>query len=136
MNTILGEGPLWHPLEACLYWLDIEAGILFRYHPHNDQIETFSLGKRAGCFAFRQKGGLITATENGLAYWDQNYGLSANFVDLYPSGAANMMNDGTCGCRWPLLVGSKGPSSHLPSSLRPKRNGKHNFRRRHDFQWN
>ena len=94
VNAILGEGPLWNPLEACLYWLDIEVGMLFRYHPHNDQIETFSLGKRAGCFAFRQKGGLIIATENGLAYWDQNHGLSANFVDLYPSGAANMMNDG------------------------------------------
>ena len=110
LNAILGEGPLWHPLEACLYWLDIEAGMLFRYHPHNDQIETFSLGKRAGCFAFRQKGGLIIATENGLAYWDQNHGLSANFIDLYPSGAANMMNDGRVDAAGSFWVGSKGPT--------------------------
>jgi len=30
LNMILGEGPLWHPLEERLYWLDIEAGTLFR----------------------------------------------------------------------------------------------------------
>ena len=110
LNAILGEGPLWHPREACLYWLDIEAGSLFRYYPQSDQVNTFSLGKRAGCFAFRQKGGLIIATENGLAYWDENMGLSANFVDLYPLGSANMMNDGRVDSAGRFWVGSKGPT--------------------------
>jgi sugar lactone lactonase YvrE len=109
LNTILGECPLWHPLEACLYWLDIEAGTLFRYHPHNDHIETFSLGKRAGCFAFRQKGGLVIATENGLAFWNEQHGLSPNFIDLYPKGSANMMNDGRVDAAGRFWVGSKGP---------------------------
>jgi len=109
VNAILGECPLWHPLEACLYWLDIEAGMLFRYHPHNDHIETFSLGKRAGCFAFRRKGGLVIATENGLAFWNEQHGLSPNFIDLYPKGSANMMNDGRVDAAGRFWVGSKGP---------------------------
>ena len=29
----IGEGPLWHPLERRLYWVDIPAGRLFRYDP-------------------------------------------------------------------------------------------------------
>ncbi len=28
-----GEGPLWHPLEQRLYWVDIPRGRLFRYDP-------------------------------------------------------------------------------------------------------
>jgi sugar lactone lactonase YvrE len=27
----IGEGPLWHPQEKRLYWVDIPDGILFRY---------------------------------------------------------------------------------------------------------
>jgi sugar lactone lactonase YvrE len=110
LNAILGECPLWHPREACLYWLDIEAGSLFRYHLLKDQLDTFSLGKRAGCFAFHQKGGLIIATENGIAHWDENHGLSANFVELYPLGSANMMNDGRVDPAGSFWVGSKGPT--------------------------
>ncbi|HEY9529541.1 MAG TPA: hypothetical protein VIR02_20795, partial [Anaerolineales bacterium] len=26
----IGENPLWHPLEHCLYWTDIPRGRLFR----------------------------------------------------------------------------------------------------------
>ena len=29
----LGEGPLWHPLEKKLYWLDILEGIIYQYNP-------------------------------------------------------------------------------------------------------
>lgn len=111
LNMVLGEGPLWHPIEDCLYWLDIEVGILFRYHPRQQHFEKFSLGTRAGCFAFRKAGGLVIATENGLAFWDRETGLSANFVDLYPPGSANMMNDGRVDSAGRFWVGSKGPNS-------------------------
>ena len=30
-----GEGPLWHPDEKCVYWLDLENGRMFRYDPAN-----------------------------------------------------------------------------------------------------
>jgi sugar lactone lactonase YvrE len=109
LNMILGEGPLWHPLEERLYWLDIEAGTLFRLSPQNQHLEQFSLGKRAGCFALRNSGGLVIATENGLAFWEEHHGLSRNFIDLYPSGAPNMMNDGRVDGTGRFWVGSKGP---------------------------
>jgi sugar lactone lactonase YvrE len=109
LNMILGEGPLWHPLEERLYWLDIEAGTLFRLSPQNQNLEQFSLGKRAGCFALRNSGGLVIATENGLAFWEEQHSLSRNFIDLYPSGAPNMMNDGRVDGAGRFWVGSKGP---------------------------
>ena len=30
---VVGEGPMWHPHEKCVYWIDIEDGRLFRYDP-------------------------------------------------------------------------------------------------------
>jgi D-xylono/L-arabinono-1,4-lactonase len=32
-HCVTGEGPLWHPDEQKLYWLDIPLGRLFRYDP-------------------------------------------------------------------------------------------------------
>jgi len=32
-----GEGPLWHPLDKRLYWLDIPRGRMFRYDPATGQ---------------------------------------------------------------------------------------------------
>jgi len=31
----VGEGPLWHPGEAALYWLDITRGAIYRFHPRS-----------------------------------------------------------------------------------------------------
>ena len=33
----LGEAPLWHPGEKCLYWADIDRGQLHRYDPAQDK---------------------------------------------------------------------------------------------------
>ena len=35
-----GEGPLWHPDEQRLYWVDIPAGRLYRYDPATGRNET------------------------------------------------------------------------------------------------
>lgn len=34
-----GEGPIWHPTEQRLYWIDIPNGKLFRYDPRTDEHE-------------------------------------------------------------------------------------------------
>lgn len=38
-HTETGEGPLWHPDERRLYWVDIPEGRLFRYDPASDEYE-------------------------------------------------------------------------------------------------
>jgi sugar lactone lactonase YvrE len=32
-QCVVGENPLWHPMEKCLYWCDILNGRIFRYDP-------------------------------------------------------------------------------------------------------
>jgi L-arabinonolactonase len=70
VGSQLGEGPLWHPREQALYWVDIEGHCFHRFHPDTGAHETFAVGQPVGCLAFRASGGLILALRDGLAFWD------------------------------------------------------------------
>lgn len=37
----LGEGPLWHPLQGCMYWLDITGRTLHRWNVSTQHTERF-----------------------------------------------------------------------------------------------
>lgn len=108
-HSLLGEAPLWHPLEKRYYWLDIENGILYRTISHLEGLERFQLDKQAGCFGFRESGGLIVATAEGFALWSEETGLESEFFHCYPEGSKNMMNDGRVDTHGRFWAGSKGP---------------------------
>lgn len=110
VGNILGECPLWHPREQALYWLDIDAGLLQRFHPGLNELEVFDLGKKAGSFGFRANGGLVVATQTGFAFWSQASGLSEDFARIYPHDVSLMMNDGRVDSQGRFWAGSKGPA--------------------------
>ena len=56
---IVGEGPLWHPLEKRLYWSDIEGGKLFRYDPATGDYEQSYEGPKVGGFTVQPDGSLL-----------------------------------------------------------------------------
>ncbi len=57
---VTGEGPLWHPEEQRLYWVDIPPGKIFRYDPATGQHEQFYQGSEAiGGFTFQEDGSLL-----------------------------------------------------------------------------
>jgi len=66
----LGEGPLWHPIERVLYWVDIEGESIHCYILDSGQRNTFKMGQPVGCLAFRKSGGLVLGLKDGLAFWD------------------------------------------------------------------
>lgn len=70
----LGEGPCWSPLDARLYWFDIKGKRLAWYEPKTDERGAFDLPMRASAAAPRSQGGLILATEKGLATCDPTAG--------------------------------------------------------------
>ncbi len=69
VNNQLGEGPVWHPDEGALYWVDIHSGCFYRLDPESGQHERFDVGLEVGCLGFRERGGLVMGTKNGLAFW-------------------------------------------------------------------
>lgn len=66
----LGEGPLWHPDQEMLYWVDIEGHCFQRFSLETGTRETIPVGQPVGCLAFRKSGGLVLAMRDGLGFWD------------------------------------------------------------------
>lgn len=50
-DAVLGEGPLWHPPEQCLYWLDIKGRHLHRYRHEGKEKRSWRLPLRIGSIA-------------------------------------------------------------------------------------
>lgn len=88
----VGEGPLWHPLEKCLYWSDIPQGRMFRYDPATGHHEKFYDGPVVGGFTIQTDGSLLLFMEKGaIATWrdkDLRY-----IIDGLPGEEENRFND-------------------------------------------
>lgn len=69
VQNMLGEGPVWHPDEQALYWVDIEDTCYHRYDPVTGSHEKVDVGIGIGTLAFRASGGYVLATKNGFATW-------------------------------------------------------------------
>jgi D-xylono/L-arabinono-1,4-lactonase len=70
----VGEGAIWHPAEACLYWLDIPKGRVFRYTPESNRSEIVYQGdipigaitiQSDGALAFYMGGGAVSIWRGG-----------------------------------------------------------------------
>ncbi|MFU1783470.1 SMP-30/gluconolactonase/LRE family protein [Haloarcula japonica] len=59
-----GEGPLWHPDEERLYWVDIPAGRLFQYDPATDEhaVAYETDGAPIGGYTIESDGALLLFT--------------------------------------------------------------------------
>ena len=98
----LGEGPVWSPLEERLYWFDIKGLTLHWWAPHNSATRVFDLPVRASAAAPRAGGGLLLATEQGLATFD-TAGGRFDLVEPMDLGPGFRSNDGVLlgdGCFW------------------------------------
>ncbi|RAK60941.1 SMP-30/gluconolactonase/LRE family protein [Phenylobacterium hankyongense] len=89
----LGEGPVWSAREGRLYWFDIKGRRLSWYEPASGAGGTFELPLRASAAAPREAGGLIVATEKGLAIVDPDAGTIA-IVQPHDLGDGFRTNDG------------------------------------------
>jgi sugar lactone lactonase YvrE len=98
----LGEGPVWSAAEGRLYWFDIKGRKLHWHSPEDGNCGAWPLPWRASAAAPRASGGLLVATEQGLAFFDTRTGE----VDLRQPmdlGPGFRSNDGVLlgdGCFW------------------------------------
>ncbi len=101
----IGEGPLWHPFERCLYWLDIPHGRIFRYDPltrHHEQVEQ---GDPVGGFTIQADGALLLLARPGLSRSGE-MGSAQSFFRRSPLSA---MGASTMSLPTPLAAFSAGP---------------------------
>jgi sugar lactone lactonase YvrE len=67
---ILGEGPMWSAADGRLYWFDIKGRKLHWHTPTDGRTAEINLPLRASAAVRRGSGGLLMATEGGLAFCD------------------------------------------------------------------
>jgi sugar lactone lactonase YvrE len=98
----LGEGPAWAAAEGRLYWFDIKGAKLHWHAPETGQCGAWPLPWRASAAAPRAGGGLLLATERGLAFFDTRTG-EADLRQPMDLGEGFRSNDGVLlgdGCFW------------------------------------
>lgn len=61
-----GEGPLWHPDEQCLYWIDVDTGQMFRWTPEQGGSQEVYNGPAIGGMTLHEDGRLLLFKADGV----------------------------------------------------------------------
>jgi len=93
----LGEGPLWHPDEQALYWVDIHQARIERYHPASGERDTFQFEEAVTALGIRAGGGFVTAGVRGFGWWDGCSEQATPVSDPEADLPDNRFNDGAVG---------------------------------------
>jgi sugar lactone lactonase YvrE len=95
-QAIVGESPVWHEQEQCLYWIDIQAKQIHRFHPGSGHNETFDLPEIVTCIALRGAGGLVLTLKKHFAFFDPGTLALERLADVERDIPNNRFNDGKC----------------------------------------
>jgi D-xylonolactonase len=89
---VTGEGPLWHPGEKRLYWVDIPTGRLFRYTPSDGTHEQVHEGEPIGGFTIQADGALLLFMAKGaVKIWRE--GALSTVIGEIPDERESRFND-------------------------------------------
>lgn len=107
IKSELGEGPMWHPTEAVLYWVDILQKKLHRFDPKLLEHQVFSFEKMPGAVVPTESANLLMLSfEDGVASFDTKT-EELKYVIYYHKDQPNMRaNDGKCDAFGNFWVGT------------------------------
>jgi len=105
-RCLLGESPLWHPTEQCLYAVDIPGRQVLRWRDGAVEPDAWPQAAEPGCIAARAGGGLLVARRDGLWALDTDTGAQALIAPPPYDPARLRFNDGKVDPEGRLWVGS------------------------------
>ncbi len=101
-----GEGPLWHAEHACLYWLDIPDGELYRYRPATGQSHlVYQADRQVGGFTIQTNGALLLFME-GCRVMAFHEGTTTVLIEGVPGQETNRFNDVLAGPQGQVFCGT------------------------------
>jgi L-arabinonolactonase len=113
VRNIVGETPVWHPIEQRLYWVDTRAPSLNRLEA-DGAVTTWKMPANIGSFVFRRSGGIIGALKTGFHELDLPGGQHRLILHPEPEKPENRLNDGRCDPRGRYWCGSRDPGNENP----------------------
>lgn len=117
-NHKVGEGPLWHPDERCIYWVDIPTGRLFRYDPETKESEqVLSIDRAIGGYTIQADGTFALFTgQGGVALWTGGDDDIEYIIDSIPGEENSRFNDVIADPMGRVFAGTM-PTNHELGSL-------------------
>jgi sugar lactone lactonase YvrE len=94
--SLLGESPLWHPVEQVLYWTDIPGKALHRFDTGQRQHRQWAFEQEIGSLAPMRDGGLLLAQRDGLWRFDTATGERRRLAEAPYDPGFERFNDGKC----------------------------------------
>ncbi len=121
--ALLGESPFWHPLEQCLYYVDIPGKALFRLDSGAATPTRWALNDEPGCVVPLVGGGLLIPQRNGLWRFDPATGEYVKLLDPPYDASKRRFNDGKADAQGRLWVGTIDDARQPESALYCLREG-------------
>jgi sugar lactone lactonase YvrE len=93
----LGEGPVWDPKDACLWWTDIDGRDVWRFDPLTEATERFTPPDRVGFIAVATGGRLLLGGAKALYMAVPGAGgtlAATKLVDVEADLPTTRVNDG------------------------------------------
>jgi sugar lactone lactonase YvrE len=102
----VGECPLWHPAEQCLYWVDINGFTVHRRHLASGEHRSWRMASEPAALAMHAGGGLVIALRSGLVHFDPDSGAVVPIADAPYDSAKERFNDGRVDAAGRFWVGT------------------------------
>ncbi|MDI9587266.1 MAG: SMP-30/gluconolactonase/LRE family protein [Acidobacteriota bacterium] len=111
-QCVCGEGPMWHPLEKRVYWVDIPQGKLFRYDPATCEHEQCYQDVAIGGFTVQADGALLLFMDKGMVkVWRE--GSVETILDGLPGEEDSRFNDVIADPEGRVFCGTMASPNHL-----------------------
>ncbi|WP_433616653.1 SMP-30/gluconolactonase/LRE family protein [Dactylosporangium sp. CA-139114] len=105
LHAQLAEAPWWDEEHRQLVFVDIVAGMLYRYRPEDGDLTARDIGEPVGAALPRAQGDVVLALGSGLALWDE-HGEHRIVCPIEADRPDNRLNDAKCDAAGRLWVGS------------------------------
>lgn len=94
---IIGESPVWSAREQALYWVDIGAPAIYRWHPGSGARRSWTMPEAVGSIGLRAAGGLVVALRSTFHLLDLDTSVLTLLAVAQGEPASNRLNDGKVG---------------------------------------
>ena len=107
ISNKLGESPLWSWREGCLYWVDMDSGMVYCYHPATAALKSAQFPVHITALGEREAGGFIVATDAGFGWLDFAQGTVEIFYSPETDKSDTRLNDGAVDPSGGFVAGMK-----------------------------